>query len=76
MQSSAARPVSPSMGFCVSLLLACCGAVPAMAQPTAGEPEVQTVVGARQALDQFFTNPRESLPATMLQRAEGVAIFP
>ncbi|MFM8707348.1 MAG: lipid-binding SYLF domain-containing protein [Planctomycetia bacterium] len=76
MQSSAARPVSPSMGFCVSLLLACCGAGPAMAQPTAGEPEVQTVVGARQALDQFFTNPRESLPATMLQRAEGVAIFP
>jgi hypothetical protein len=37
---------------------------------------VQTVVSARQALDQFFTNPGESLPATMLQKAEGVAIFP
>jgi len=48
----------------------------AQAQLVAGEQEVQTVVGARQALDQFFTNPGESLPASMLQKAEGVAIFP
>ncbi len=57
-------------------VLACCGEQPALAQPIAGEQEVQTVVGARQALDQFFTNPGESLPAAMLQKAEGVAIFP
>lgn len=56
--------------------LACSEAGVAVAQPIAGEPEVQTVVGARQALDQFFVNPGESLPAAMLQKAEGVAIFP
>ncbi|MEI7782088.1 MAG: hypothetical protein WCJ18_09220, partial [Planctomycetota bacterium] len=48
----------------------------AQTQVTAGEQEVQTVVSARQSLDQFFTNPGESLPAAMLQKAEGVAIFP
>ena len=60
------------------LLWAVCIACPAGAQQPlpGGEPEVQTVVGARQSLDQFFINPRESLPATMLERAEGVAIFP
>jgi len=64
--------------FSVSCLMACWAARPAEAQfpAVAGEPEVQTVVGARQALDQFFTNPGESLPAAMLQKAEGVAIFP
>lgn len=64
--------------FAVTLASAACLVCPAVAQqPLAGgEPEVQTVVGARQSLDQFFTNPRESLPAAMLQRAEGVAIFP
>ena len=64
--------------FSVSCLMVCWAAGPAEAQfPTVGgEPEVQTVVGARQALDQFFTNPGESLPASMLQKAEGVAIFP
>ena len=73
MRTTTARLIS-----CVSLwcLLACSGVQPLMAQPVAGEPEVQTVVGARQALDQFFANPGESLPATMLQKAEGVAIFP
>jgi len=65
-------------GFSVCVALVCCATRPATAQPqlVAGEQEVQTVVGARQSLDQFFTNPTESLPATMLQRAEGVAIFP
>ena len=63
-------------GFSVWCVVAYCGPRPAVAQPIAGEPEVQTVVGARQALDQFFTNPGESLPAAMLQKAEGVAIFP
>jgi lipid-binding SYLF domain-containing protein len=63
-------------GFSMWCVVACCDLRPAVAQPAGGEPEVQTVVGARQALDQFFTNPGEALPATMLQKAEGVAIFP
>ena len=45
-------------------------------QPGFGEAEVQTVVGARNALDQFFGLEIESLPPAMLQRAEGIAIFP
>jgi len=75
MRTISARLVSV---FSVSCLMACWAARPAEAQfpAVAGEPEVQTVVGARQALDQFFTNPGESLPASMLQKAEGVAIFP
>ena len=63
-------------GFLVLCVVACCGLRPAVAQPIAGEQEIQTVVSARQSLDQFFTNPGESLPAAMLQKAEGVAIFP
>ena len=41
-----------------------------------GEQEVQTVVGARNALDQFFGIPIESVPPAMLAAAEGIAIFP
>ena len=41
-----------------------------------GEQEVQTVVGARNALDQFFGIPVESVPPAMLAAAEGIAIFP
>ncbi|MFM7249289.1 MAG: lipid-binding SYLF domain-containing protein [Planctomycetaceae bacterium] len=41
-----------------------------------GEQEAQTVVAARQALDQFFNIQIESIPPAMLQAAEGVAIFP
>ena len=72
------RTMSTRLVCAVSLvgILACCEMRPAMAQMVGGEPEVQTVVGARQALDQFFANPGESLPAAMLQKAEGVAIFP
>jgi lipid-binding SYLF domain-containing protein len=51
------------------------GTVPAQ-QLTYGEAEVQTVMGARNALDQFFGLEIESLPPAMLQRAEGIAIFP
>ncbi len=63
-------------GFVVCCVVVCLGVRPAVAQPIAGEQEIQTVVGARQSLDQFFANPGESLPAAMLQKAEGVAIFP
>ncbi|MFM8635852.1 MAG: YSC84-related protein [Planctomycetia bacterium] len=41
-----------------------------------GGAEVQTVVSARQALDEFFGLSIESIPPAMLDSAEGVAIFP
>lgn len=56
-----------------------------MAQPVAqatpqamtyGTAEIQTVVMARQALDEFFGLSIESIPPTMLNDASGVAIFP
>ena len=50
---------------------------PALAQvPGAGAQEVQTVVSARQTLDEFSRLAIESIPPAMLQAAEGVAIFP
>ena len=53
-------------------------ALPASAQTqlTYGEQEVQTVVGANNALNQFFQIEIESMPPAMLQKAEGIAIFP
>jgi len=38
--------------------------------------EVQTVVAARQTLDQFFSIQIEAIPPSMLESAAGVAIFP
>jgi len=54
------------------------GAATAGAQPAIvpGQQEVQTVVGARNALDQFSNLAIESIPPAMLSNAEGVAIFP
>ena len=40
------------------------------------QAEVQTVVAARQTLDQFFSIQIEAIPPSMLQSAAGVAIFP
>ena len=45
-------------------------------QPGQGGQEVQTVVAARQALDEFCRLQIESIPPAMLGAAEGVAIFP
>jgi lipid-binding SYLF domain-containing protein len=60
-----------------SLLAALFVALPASAQQmTYGDAEVQTVVGANNALNQFFQIEIESMPPAMLQRAEGIAIFP
>ena len=61
---------------CVCALNAVLGGVAPAQQMTYGEAEVQTVVGAKNALDQFFGLEIESLPPAMLQRAEGIAIFP
>jgi lipid-binding SYLF domain-containing protein len=49
---------------------------PIAAPLNSGEVEVQTVVGARQALDEFFGITIEAIPPAMLAGAEGVAIFP
>ena len=65
-----------AVACCVAPLALTVTRAAAQAPLAGGEPEVQTVVGARQALDQFFVNPGEALPAAMLQKAEGVAIFP
>ncbi|MFM8705563.1 MAG: YSC84-related protein [Planctomycetia bacterium] len=43
---------------------------------TAGAQELQTVTTAREALDQFCGLQIESIPQAMLEKAEGVAIFP
>jgi SH3 domain-containing YSC84-like protein 1 len=45
-------------------------------QMTYGDQEVQTVVGANNALNQFFQIEIESMPPAMLAKAEGIAIFP
>jgi len=48
----------------------------AQQQLSAGMQEIQTVTAARQALDQFCGLQIESIPQTMLEKAEGIAIFP
>ena len=44
--------------------------------PVVAGPEVQTVIAARQVLDQFFDLRIEAIPPAMLQSSSGVAIFP
>ena len=44
--------------------------------PVVAGPEVQTVVAARQVLDQFFNLQIEAIPPAMLQSSSGVAVFP
>jgi lipid-binding SYLF domain-containing protein len=78
-------------GFaCLALCGAIAAAVPAPGQapqplpqpiylqppPQQAGPEVQTVVNARQSLDEFCNLQIESIPPAMLHAAEGVAIFP
>ena len=78
-------------GFaCLALYGAIAAAVPAPGQapqplpqpiylqppPQQAGPEVQTVVNARQSLDEFCNLQIESIPPAMLHAAEGVAIFP
>lgn len=57
-------------------LLGLAGLPAAGQQPAPGGQEVQTVVRARQVLDEFCNLRIESIPPAMLDRAEGVAIFP
>lgn len=67
---------APYLLACVCALGMLLGPAAPAQQMTYGEAEVQTVVGAKNALDQFFGLEIESLPPAMLQRAEGIAIFP
>jgi lipid-binding SYLF domain-containing protein len=61
----------------VVAVVAVVGGRPAAAQlPASGAAELQTVMSARQALDQFAGLQIESIPPAMLGAAEGVAIFP
>ena len=61
-------------GVLVWCLLMCWNVQPAMSQPIAGEQEIQTVVSARQSLDQFFVNPGESLTLSVgLNRLDGAS---
>ncbi len=55
---------------------AAAGSVPAGQPVISGDQETQTVVSAKQALDQFFAIQMETVPPAMLQAAEGIAIFP
>jgi lipid-binding SYLF domain-containing protein len=71
--------IGGKVGFRLSVavaLVVAASAKPVAAQLTAGAGEIQTVVAARQTLDQFCGLSVESIPATMLASAEGIAIFP
>lgn len=59
-----------------SVVLLLPSAASAQLQPIAGQQELQTIVSARQALDEFCGVAIESIPPTMLDAAEGIAIFP
>ncbi|MFM9058380.1 MAG: lipid-binding SYLF domain-containing protein [Planctomycetaceae bacterium] len=71
------RPTSRRVA-CAALVLVAAGAASATAQlaPPAGAQEIQTVTAARAALEQFAGLQIESIPQTMLEKAEGIAIFP
>ena len=72
--------MSPWMVTPIAVAMLVAMTLPVAAQPAGaagyGAAEVQTVVGANNALNQFFAIPMESVPPAMLQRAEGIAIFP
>lgn len=52
------------------------GPARAQMQLTSGAEEIQTIVSARQTLDEFGGLQIESIPPAMLHNASGVAIFP
>jgi lipid-binding SYLF domain-containing protein len=71
-----AHRVAVAAIVCWSVVLLLPSATVAQLQPIAGQQELQTVVSARQALDEFCGMAIESIPPTMLDAAEGIAIFP
>ncbi len=68
------RRLMQTLGCCLAVMLS--RGLTAQTVPTMAGPEVQTVVAARQTLDQFFSLQIESIPPSMLQSSAGVAIFP
>jgi len=78
MLSPLDRRLHSAAAICVAVCLAVIIATPAAAQLqiTSGAEELQTVRKAKEALDQFGGLQIESIPPTMLNKAEGVAIFP
>jgi lipid-binding SYLF domain-containing protein len=70
------RLIPPATVVAALLVLATCPAVRAQSALTAGTQELQTVTSAREALDQFSGLQIESIPETMFEKAEGIAIFP
>jgi lipid-binding SYLF domain-containing protein len=80
-------PVRLAIGLSSVMLLATTAVAQFAPQPSApaqpmpqvmtyGSAEIQTVVMARQSLDEFFGLSIESIPPAMLNDAAGVAIFP
>jgi lipid-binding SYLF domain-containing protein len=59
-----------------ALVTGLAGPARAQMQLTSGAEEIQTVVSARQTLDEFGGLQIESIPPAMLHSASGVAIFP
>ncbi|MFM8951546.1 MAG: lipid-binding SYLF domain-containing protein, partial [Planctomycetaceae bacterium] len=68
--------VSATAAVVVWSLVAVATPAAAQLQITSGAEELQTVRRAKQALDEFGGLQIESIPPTMLNKAEGVAIFP
>ncbi len=73
-----AGPRLAALAACIVAVAVVGGGPAAVAQQpvVAGQQELQTVVGAKNALDQFSGLAIESIPPAMLNSAEGVAIFP
>jgi lipid-binding SYLF domain-containing protein len=75
---TASRTVSRTVSLAIVALTLTGLATRARAQMqlTSGAEEIQTVVSARQTLDEFGGLQIESIPPAMLHNASGVAIFP
>jgi lipid-binding SYLF domain-containing protein len=71
-------PRCPATRATLALLaaIACGSTAHGQLQLTSGAAELQTVISARQSLDEFGDLRIESIPPNMLSGASGVAIFP
>jgi len=70
------RPARASLAILAVVVTGFAGPARAQMQLTSGAEEIQTVVSARQTLDEFGGLQIESIPPAMLHNASGVAIFP
>ena len=70
------RLIRAAVNAAALLALSVCPVARAQSALTAGAQEIQTVTSAREAFDQFSGLQIESIPQTMLEKAEGIAIFP